>query len=360
MHIKPGISSSAWNKLLHSRGVKLRFNCLSIERRGETKWSINIHVAPIVWKRRVKTTCVYVLPDKGSNITHVHVDILFISASCKHQHLSKYTPHLHTGERSIYKLLHKEKTTGLISDIERPKPAKLLSDEQIRYIDDELAKNDELTARRLRAMLETKWPQMKSVSLKTIKRTRRRLGWLKSCLKYCQMIREANKELRKQWCELMIADKETFGDVIFSDECTVQPDSHSKLFFRKIGQPRKLKPKPKHPFKVHVWAGISVRGATKLVIFSGIMTSIRYCELLDAALLRSITSMFLDGHRLTTPSMPALTPETSCKGVKWWKTPAESPDLNPIENVWAALKAFLCDQVKPSNKVTLVHGICTF
>ena len=57
---------------------------------GEGKWSINIQVGPIVWKR----TCVHVLPNKGSNITHVHVDILFISASCKHQHLSKYTLHL--------------------------------------------------------------------------------------------------------------------------------------------------------------------------------------------------------------------------------------------------------------------------
>lgn len=268
-------------------------------------------------------------------------------------------------ERSIYKLLEKEKTTGLISDKERPKPAKLLNDEQIQYVDDELAKNDELTARRLRAMLETKWPQMKSVSLTTIKRTRRRLGWLKSRPKYCQMIREANKEMRKQWCEKMIADKETFGDVIFSDECTVQLDSHSKLCFRKIGQPRKLKPKPKHPFKVHVWAGISVRGATKLVIFTGIMTSIRYCELLDAALLPSITSMFPDGHRFQQDNDPkhasAYTREfLQSKGVKWWKTPAESPDLNPIENVWAALKAFLRDQVKPSNEATLVQGICTF
>ena len=44
-------------------------------------------------------------------------------------------------------------------------------------------------------------------------------------------------------------------------------------------------------------------------------------------------------------------------GVKWWKTPAESPDLNPIENVWAALKSFLRDQVKPTNEATLVQGI---
>ena len=42
MHIKPGISSSAYKKLLQSKGGNLRFNSLSIGRRGETKWSINI------------------------------------------------------------------------------------------------------------------------------------------------------------------------------------------------------------------------------------------------------------------------------------------------------------------------------
>jgi len=31
-----------------------------------------------------------------------------------------------------------------------------------------------------------------------------------------------------------------------------------------VGEPRRLKGKPKHPLKVHVWAGISTRGATNV------------------------------------------------------------------------------------------------
>ena len=42
-------------------------------------------------------------------------------------------------------------------------------------------------------------------------------------------------------------------------------DSHRKICYRKKGQPPKNKPRPKHPVKIHVWGGISKRGATKRV-----------------------------------------------------------------------------------------------
>ena len=48
------------------------------------------------------------------------------------------------------------------------------------------------------------------------------------------------------------------------------------------------------------------------------------------------------------------------KNVNWWKTPPESPDLNPIENLWHELKEYNRRVVKPKNKQELVSGIMEF
>lgn len=41
-------------------------------------------------------------------------------------------------------------------------------------------------------------------------------------------------------------------------------------------------------------------------------------------------------------------------------TPASSPDINPIENLWSALKGHLLKEVKPKTKDELIGGIRTF
>ena len=45
------------------------------------------------------------------------------------------------------------------------------------------------------------------------------------------------------------------------------------------------------------------------------------------------------------------------EGVNRWKTPAESPDCNLIENLWHELKEFIRREIKPSCKNELIQGI---
>ena len=82
-------------------------------------------------------------------------------------------------------------------------------------------------------------------------------------------------------------------------------EQHGKLCFRKIGKPAKMKPTVKHPLKVHVWAGISKRGATKILVFTGIMKKEFFVEeILKNTLLPFLTQTYPDGHRFQQDNDP--------------------------------------------------------
>ena len=172
----------------------------------------------------------------------------------------------------------------MTTDLSRGSHTPKLSSEQIKFIDNTMAENDELMGRQMRELLHEKWPNL-DVTISTIKRARP---------KYCLLVRAVNMEKKLSWCKQQISAKETFDNVIFTDECSVQLDNHGRLCFRKKNEPRKLKPKPKHPIKVHVWGGISRKGATSIVIFTGTLTAIRYCTILDSSLKPFIETTFPD------------------------------------------------------------------
>ena len=161
-------------------------------------------------------------------------------------------------------------------------------------------------------------------------------------------------------------DGENFDDVIFTDECSVHMENHAKLSFRRKWEPPKMKGRPKHPYKVHIWAGISKRGATNVLIFTGNMDAKFYVkEILEKTLLPFIQSKFADGHRFQQDNDPKHTSRLAKEfmekeGINWWKTPQESPDLNPIELLWHELKHFLRTVVKPTTKDELEAGILRF
>ena len=139
--------------------------------------------------------------------------------------------------------------------------------------------NDELTASDLVEQLTLKFGEV-TYSEWTVARARQDLGWTYSTARYCQAIRDQNKMKRLAWCQQCLEEGERFGDVIFTDESTIILEVHRRKSFRKKGQPRKLKYKHKHPLKIHVWAGISMQGATRIVMFDGILTATRYRNIL--------------------------------------------------------------------------------
>lgn len=231
-----------------------------------------------------------------------------------------------------------------------------------QLIEQTMQEDDETTATQLQAKLASFGVY---VSLATIVRNRVQLGWTYRGSAYCQLIRHQNKEKRLQWARTYLHDN--FDNVIWSDETTVQLETHRRHCYRKCGEKPRPKPRAKHPTKVHVWAGISLKGATQVCIFEGIMAAPLYCEILQQTLVPFIKEHFPPPttHRFMQDNDPKHTSRLAQQfffnsGINWWKTPAESPDMNPIENLWHELKEHIRREIKPTTKQELIDGINDF
>lgn len=98
--------------------------------------------------------------------------------------------------------------------------------------------DDETTAYQLLELLKEKGY---TISLRTILRCRTSLGWTFRGSAYCQMIREANKQKRLDWAREHLG--QSFDDVIWTDESTIQMETHRRFACRKRGEPPRPKPR---------------------------------------------------------------------------------------------------------------------
>lgn len=90
-----------------------------------------------------------------------------------------------------------------------------------------------------------------------------------------------------------------------------------------------------------------------------------YVSILQTRLLPFISDTYPDSHRFMQDNDPKHTSRAvktffENESINWWKTPPESPDMNPIENLWHELKKFIRREVKPTTKSGLVAGINQF
>ena len=131
----------------------------------------------------------------------------------------------------IAKFLKYNKESGSIG--RKPgsgRPSKITA-EMKKIVEEQMQLDDETTAHQLHQLLVSKGF---NISLRTVLRCRTSLGWTFRGSAYCQLIREVNKAKRLQWA---IENQDlNFDDVVWTDECTVQLESHRRFCCRKVGQ----------------------------------------------------------------------------------------------------------------------------
>ena len=138
----------------------------------------------------------------------------------------------------IHKFLQRFEESGCL--MRKPgsgRPSKITMEVK-RLVEEQMRLDDETTAHQLYTILTAKGYHL---SLKTILRCRTSLGWTFRGSAYCQLIRQANKEKRLTWAQEYKDDD--FNNVIYTDECTVQMETHRRYCCRKQGEAPRPKPR---------------------------------------------------------------------------------------------------------------------
>ena len=148
---------------------------------------------------------------------------------------------LRASRRGIAKLINRVTDTG---SLERQpgsgRPSKI-TPKILQIVEEQMRRDDETTVVQLLKILRDKGHPL---SESTILRSRLSLGWTFRGSAYCQMIRDANKTKRLEFPRQYVQEADTgFLNVIYTDETSIQLESHRRFACRKRGEQSRHKPK---------------------------------------------------------------------------------------------------------------------
>jgi transposase len=178
------------------------------------------------------------------------------------------------------------------------------------------------------------------------------LGYEKKLPQATPMLTEAHKERRIEWARKHLEDN--WNNTVFTDETAFQLFRNTvERWYKDVRPVRRI---PKDRTKIFAWGGFSKRGKTSLFCFTNIMNAEFYVNILENHIpeVQEIVGKrwrfqqdndLKHTSRLAQSFLDKNVPEL----LDW---PANSPDLNPIENLWNIVKRNV-EKREPKNQKEL-------
>ena len=181
-----------------------------------------------------------------------------------------------------------------------------------------------------------------------------------------QLLTNTMKEKRLNWAlEHQDMTAEDWRKVLFSDESHFYVQGQRSQYVRRSDgeelKPCHIQQYVKHPEKQMFWGCFSYHGVGQLRPITGMMNSTKYIEILQKSVLPTLNSMAEDNPIFQQDLAPCHTSKI-CKAffennvIRVLKWPGNSPDINPIENLWSIIKQRLrkCDCTTKSKLIQAI------
>ena len=118
----------------------------------------------------------------------------------------------------------------------------------------------------------------------------------------------------------------------------------------------------KHPQKVMFWGCFSAAGPGRLHVCEGMMRTEQYIKIIDSRIVPELNEKFPDGNcTLQQDKAPCHTSKKSIKhlqskAIRLLEWPGNSPDLAPIETLWAIIK-YKLKEMNVTTKEKLISAV---